>query len=143
MSGTSMLTSGVRRFGIAFLSKRIQKNTAKTAEAKHPERSAPLTAIEKKQSDRKALNKWSRKQYNTSGKYRATHIPPPGLGVEPDHLMFMFRKGAKDSNPIFKKMSQKWGKWYYDLKQAGREKGRTKKRDIDEAREKLRLSGDV
>ena len=140
---STILTTGVRRFGIAFLSKRLQKTTEKTAKVKHPERSAPLTVIEKKQSDRKALNKWSRKQYNTSGKYRATHIPPPGLGVEPDHLMFMFRKGAKDSNPIFKKMSQKWGKWYYDLKQAGREKGRTKKRDIDEAREKLRLSGDV
>lgn len=143
MSGTSMLTSGVRRFGIAFLSKRMQKNTEKTAEAKHPKRSAPLTAIEKKQSDRKALNKWSRKQYNTSGKYRATHIPPPGLGVEPDHLMYMLRKGAKDSNPIFRGMSKKWGKRYYDFKQAGKEKGRTKKRLLDEAREKLRLSGDV
>tara|TARA_R110002020_G_scaffold363195_1_gene575465 strand:+ start:906 stop:1337 length:432 start_codon:yes stop_codon:yes gene_type:complete len=143
MSGISILTQGVRRFGTAFVSKRLQKNIDKTAEAKHPERSASLTAIEKKQSDRKALNKWSRKQYNTSGKYRATHIPPPALGVEPDHLMYMFRKGMKDPNPIFREMSKKFGKRYFDFKQAGREKGKTKQRDIDEAREKLRLSGDV
>mgnify|MGYP003108431328 FL=1 len=138
-----MLTSGVRRFGLSFITKRLQKETEQTAQKKHPERSTAITAIEKKQSDMKALNKWSRKKYNTDGKYRATHIPPPALGREPDHLMFLFRKGARDSNPIFRKMSGKWGKWYYDLKQAGREKGRTKKRDIDEAREKLRLSGDV
>ena len=140
---STLLTSGLRRFGTAFLSKRLAMETEETAEKKHPERAAPLVALKKHKADRKSINKMSRKLYNTSGTYRAGHIPPPAIGVEPDHLMYMFRKGMQDTNLIFRNLNKKWGKRYFDFKRGGRERGRTKQGDIEEAREKLRLSGDV
>ena len=49
----------------------------------------------------------------------------------------------QDTNLIFRSKSKKLGKWYFDFKRGGRYRGRTKQGDIEEAREKLRLSGDV
>ena len=141
--GTTLLTSGMRRIGLSIVTRGIRKQAEKTAEKKHPERAAPLVALKQHKADRKSLNKKSRKLYNTSGTYRAGHIPPPAIGVEPDHLMYMFRKGMQDTNFIFRNLSKKWGKRYFDFKRGGRERGRTKQGDIEEAREKLRLSGDV
>ena len=50
---STILTTGVRRFGIAFLSKRLQKTTEKTAKVKHPERpELPLNQISHNQETR-------------------------------------------------------------------------------------------
>jgi hypothetical protein len=147
MQPTTLLTEGVKRLGLGFVTRRLRRGIEEDQEKKHPKVLKNAIASQrysnKKRADIKAMTKESIKRYNRDGKYRAGHIPPPALGREPDHLMYMFRKGARSSDPIFSRMSKKWGKWYYDLKQAGRQKGRTRQTDIDEAREKSRLRGEI
>ena len=158
---STLLTSGLRRFGVSFLSKRLAKESEALSEKKHPERKRNLSNVV---ASKRYFKKWNiqakkdireshKKHYETDPIYRASTIRPAKGGEKYDiQLAGPLRKVARsDPNFIMRTHAQNLLKKFTDFRDATpwplllkkEERKKHKKRKMEDARAKLDLRGEV